>query len=162
MRDARGHLADGGKLLGVGERALDRDGARQQLGRVEQRRELVGDRVEPLVVRVAEAGAEEIGRHEQLPPAPARAGDRDDRHDIGLDQGVAERERQLAEPAESEGIARAGDRIARPGRLDRLHPEGAVHDASAVGEEDRGAPELQRPTDLGERAPAALDDPELG
>jgi hypothetical protein len=46
VRHARGQLADGRQLLGVRDRALGRDGALEQLGRVEDESELAGEALE--------------------------------------------------------------------------------------------------------------------
>src|SRR5205823_6031091 len=76
VRDARRQLADGGELLGVGERALHRDRAREQVRAVEQERELRHEGAEPLHVLLVEEAAEHAGVHEEPPPAAARTQDR--------------------------------------------------------------------------------------
>src|SRR5439155_1145158 len=76
VRDARRQLAERGELLGVRERALDRDRTCEQVRAVEQEGELGDEGLEPLDVVLVEEAAQHPGVQEEVTPAAARAQDR--------------------------------------------------------------------------------------
>ena len=144
------------------ERALDGSRACEQLRAVEEQRELVGDRVERLVVLVAEAGAEQVRPDQHVAPEAARADDRDDRDHVGLGEGVEQGERQIPQAALAECVRRQRARAAGPHALQRPERELAVDDRLCVGQHDGHAAELHRARQLREHATAAFGDPQLG
>jgi hypothetical protein len=165
VRDARCQLAERGELLGVRQRTLDRDRAREEVRAVEQEGELGYEGLELLDVVLAEEAAQHAGVHEEMAPAAARAQDRRGaQRDVGSDERLAQCERKRAQLDASEAPRgeRVGRGAARPDAHQRRQVEVAVGDCVAVGQDDGRAGHLPHPHQLGERAPAALERPQLG
>ena len=138
------------------------DGAREQLGAVQEEGHLLRRRIDAAVVLVGEARAEDARRREGVAPVAPRADHRNhDRH-VGFDQRLAQLAWQHAEAGDAERAGGKVLRCARPRPAERLHVEGPVDDGLPVGEEDGRAAELERVRDGRERPPAALDDAQLG